>query len=422
MSSLKNVIVIGASVAGHELVNNLVPQLPATHRILLIERSDFAYHPIAAVRAVVEPGTETSLSTAPLTQDGVFAPSTPHRLVAPNSVVALKAGSVVLARPFEDQTEIPFDKCIIATGAQQPYPIKPKADQMLQDYLSGLRAVQEQIKAATKVLIIGGGAVGVETAGEINAAYPTKTVTLVHSDSGLLHPTADPAPATTGPTYWSSPPTAPKLSATLEKLLAERGVDVVLSDKVVFPSSPAAGEWDGATGALPGVQAIKLQSGKTVEADFVLVSIGNTPNSQIVEQADTGAIEPKSKYVTVDDYLRVVSTDAASPLKDDYFALGDVCNFPGWKTSVATSNQAGIAAANVVASIKGKALKKASQPSVVPMVIPLGKGKSGAGTLQVPLFGVISAPGLVVSMKAADFFAGRLFFGRFKGSNKPVPA
>lgn len=47
-----------------------------------------------------------------------------------------------------------------------------------------------------------------------------------------------------------------------------------------------------------------LESGKTVEADYVFISTGNKPNSKLVEKADAGAVE-MGKYVAVDNYLRV---------------------------------------------------------------------------------------------------------------------
>lgn len=71
-SELHNIIVVGgtfplpppsrlkanasASAAGHVLVNNLASTLPATHRIILVERSEFVIHAPAVVRALVVPG------------------------------------------------------------------------------------------------------------------------------------------------------------------------------------------------------------------------------------------------------------------------------------------------------------------------------------------------------------------------------
>jgi len=46
--------------------------------------------------------------TVPLTQENVFGKESPHRVVAPNKVVELKEGSLVLEKEFEGSTELPF--------------------------------------------------------------------------------------------------------------------------------------------------------------------------------------------------------------------------------------------------------------------------------------------------------------------------
>ena len=52
--------------------------------------------------------------------------------------------------------------------------------------------------------------------------------------------------------------------------------------------------------------------------------------------------------------------------------------------------------------------------------IPLGT-TGGAGTLEVPLFGVISAPQFMVkAAKGKKLFVEDMFYGRFKGSKRPV--
>lgn len=72
-TDFKNIIVVGgmspcllphstsaaltpASAAGHNVVNGLAGSLPPSHRILLVERSEFVLHAPTVVRAVVAPG------------------------------------------------------------------------------------------------------------------------------------------------------------------------------------------------------------------------------------------------------------------------------------------------------------------------------------------------------------------------------
>jgi len=44
----------------------------------------------------------------------------------------------------------------------------------------------EELSAANSVLVIGGGAVGLEVAGEVATDFPEKQVTLVHSSQAVL--------------------------------------------------------------------------------------------------------------------------------------------------------------------------------------------------------------------------------------------
>lgn len=43
-------------MAGANLANILVPDLPGTHRILLVDGLDFGFWPIGSIRAAVVPG------------------------------------------------------------------------------------------------------------------------------------------------------------------------------------------------------------------------------------------------------------------------------------------------------------------------------------------------------------------------------
>lgn len=75
-------------------------------------------------------------------------------------------------------------KCIIATGATQHSPLRPETSTSRADYKGALRHVQNGIAKASSVLIVGGGAVGVEVAGvrtPDNYLAPRDSLTLVGS-------------------------------------------------------------------------------------------------------------------------------------------------------------------------------------------------------------------------------------------------
>jgi NADH dehydrogenase FAD-containing subunit len=58
-SNLKNVVIIGGAGGGAQVARDLEKSLPDTHRLILIEKNDFAYWPIGGLRAAVKPGKYT---------------------------------------------------------------------------------------------------------------------------------------------------------------------------------------------------------------------------------------------------------------------------------------------------------------------------------------------------------------------------
>ena len=66
------------------------------------------------------------------------------------------------------------------------------------------------MKAAQRITVIGGGASGVEIAGEIATDFPQKDVTLIHSRDTLLEPAV-----------------RPKLRTMVEKQLLDLKVNLV---------------------------------------------------------------------------------------------------------------------------------------------------------------------------------------------------
>jgi hypothetical protein len=76
----------------------------------LIDASSYSYHIIAALRGAVVPGWENKI-TVPLTTENVFGKSSPHEVVAPNKVIELREGSLILEKEFEGSNELPFFVC-----------------------------------------------------------------------------------------------------------------------------------------------------------------------------------------------------------------------------------------------------------------------------------------------------------------------
>ncbi len=75
-----------------------------------------------------------------------------------------------------------------------------------------------QIEKSTAIVIIGGGAVGIELAGEILDRYPKKSITIIQSGDKLLSNATD---------------VGDKIKVSAKKALEDKGVKIVLSKSKV---------------------------------------------------------------------------------------------------------------------------------------------------------------------------------------------
>ncbi len=226
-----------------------------------------------------------------------------------------------------DGTEIHFEKLVLATGST---PVRPKwlkgADlenvfliPKDKDYLDQIKARLHECK---KVVTIGGGFIGVEMADEINKFG--KEVSLVELLPHILLLAFD-----------------EELTVRAEEILASRGVNLITGDGV----KEILGE--------KKVRSVLLGSGKELEADAVILSMGYQPNIALAE--NSGLKINELGFISVDEYMRTNNPDI--------FAVGDCAE----KRSFLTRKQRGIMLASTAcaeARVAGMNLFKLSPVKV----------------------------------------------------------
>lgn len=216
--------------------------------------------------------------------------------------------------------------------------------------LDALRHLQVEVKKASSIVILGGGPVGVEFAGEVYSEYSGKKITLITS-SKMLIPSMN----------------NKKLHSKLLSQLEKAGVRVLLGDKLVLE--------DDHTGPLPEVTKLTTESGVEIEADFILNGFGSRPNTDLIKQLDPQAVNAEG-FVKVNDDLTI-----KSKIFSKYFAVGDINELPGGKTYMAATNQVPVAAANLMVDLTRIGSKKKVSPPPKVMAVPLG---SKGGAIQLP--------------------------------------
>ncbi len=188
---------------------------------------------------------------------------------------------------FSDGTDIVFEKLIIATGSTPVVPAWLKGSDLQnvftipkdKEYLDRLKQSLENCK---KIIVIGGGFIGVEMSDEL--VKLGKSVTLVEMMPHILSLAFD-----------------AEISVKAEEILQSRGVKIKTGSGV----KEIIGD--------KKVTGVKLNDDEMLDADAVILSIGYRPNSKLAEKA--GVKINKMGFIKVDEYMR---TD-----NPDIFAVGD---------------------------------------------------------------------------------------------------
>jgi NADPH-dependent 2,4-dienoyl-CoA reductase/sulfur reductase-like enzyme len=181
--------------------------------------------------------------------------------------------------------EVEFKKLVIATGSKAVMPKIEGADKENvflvrkdKEYLKNMKA---QIQESRKIVILGGGYIGVEVADELLKAK--KNVTIVEMMDSLLQS--------------MDREFGEKVKENLEnkdgKVITGKSVQKILGNQKV--------------------SAVELNDGSRIECDLLIVSCGYKPNVDVAENFDLSFEDGKG--IIVDAYLRTS--------EKDIFAIGD---------------------------------------------------------------------------------------------------
>lgn len=258
---------------------------------------------------------------------------------------------------------ISFKQAIISTGSRYPTLPLAKSDVAF-DYDERNEEVVNEYKrlaSAKSVLVIGGGTVGVEFAGEIASAFPDKTITLTHSGDSLSGSLKSKAQC-----------------KALEQLTA-RGVEVKFNRRF-------SKEGDGYRCS---------KSNEFLQADIAYACVGMLPNTEFL-QAELADILDDKGLVKVDPLMKVKGYE-------NLYALGDCADLDNHKHGYIASVQGAMLANSILKSAKGKKVKPYKTPAFA-VITPTG---TDTGVAQMP-FGVTSM-NFFVNMKQKDMGISNMY-------------
>ncbi|KXS94104.1 hypothetical protein AC578_941 [Pseudocercospora eumusae] len=200
-------------------------------------------------------------------------------------------------------SEHAYDYFVAATGVRRVWPVVPQ-ELTRKRYLKETADHAQSIRNATQgVVVIGGGAVGVEMAAEMKVVEPSINVTLVHSRDQLL--SAEPLPN--------------EVKQMSLDCLRKAGVEVILGKGRVTSISTTEGD-DGKP-----LQKLTLGDGSQLTASHVI--------SAISQQVPSTTYLPKSCLdenflVKIDNRLQFLPNE---PYNEYHYATGDICKCSGIK-------------------------------------------------------------------------------------------
>jgi 3-phenylpropionate/trans-cinnamate dioxygenase ferredoxin reductase subunit len=185
-----------------------------------------------------------------------------------------------------------YGKLLLATGAtarklELPGESRPQVYHLRK--LEDSEQIRQALKQHQRLVIVGAGYIGMEVAAD--ARGRGLAVTIVEPKG---HP-------------WSRFASEP-LGKFLQTYYERQGVQFVFGDEA------ASIDGAGADGPATGVT---LKSGRKLEADFVLVAVGATLNTELAQAAGLDLVEHDG--VKVDEYLRTVDPNI--------WAAGDIAHF-----------------------------------------------------------------------------------------------
>jgi len=231
----QNIVVIGASFAGYFAASRIARFLPSgdTHRVVVIEPNSHFQFTWVLPRFCVVGGHEHK---AFIPYGGLLkgVSSSKIRWIR-DCAVSVDQDNVKL----RSGNKIPYKYLVIATGSNNNGKLPSRVgSERKEEGEALLREMQSKIKESQNLVVVGGGAAGVELVADAKSRYPDKHITLVHSRAALMHRFG------------------PELQTAALESLQKLGVELVLGERV--------------TSDQPVEGFINTDSGRRLECDMIV--------------------------------------------------------------------------------------------------------------------------------------------------------
>ncbi|KZT34825.1 FAD/NAD(P)-binding domain-containing protein [Sistotremastrum suecicum HHB10207 ss-3] len=371
---MPSIVIIGAGGFGAPIARALSSKLdPKQHTITLISSRDFFTHLPGTLRMIVTPEGELEKRVL-MPLDKLFVKGNGNFVLGTVTEVRSdkdgRRGWVVL----ESGDQIYWDILVLAPGSSWEaglnLPVGTK-----NHALSHVEAWRSQFAHAEKIVLAGGGSVGIELAGELRDLYPNKKITIVHGGPYLLNE-AYPL----------------KFRKDIELKVRKRNIELILQNHLDQLSPVVSSGVEG---------TYVTREGKPLVADLVVPTRGGKPNTSFLSSLPGASL-------TASGHVKILPT-MQLPAFPHILAAGDVIDFPEQKQVGKAGAHQAVIVPNVMALLKeletGQAARlKEYQGTFEAIVITNGK-YGGSGYLGV-LWGILFGDWLASLFKSRWLLIG----------------
>ncbi|KAF8308641.1 FAD/NAD(P)-binding domain-containing protein [Clavulina sp. PMI_390] len=324
MSSSKKIeIIIVGGGSGARLARILSPSLDSSkHNLSLVSTLPFAVHYLATARMVTtsEGNLESTTSGGLIPYDKVFEPGTPGRFVQGRAVAVDDKAKVVV---LQSQERLAYDYLILATGSTWNGPLSFAELNSEREVFAHVNEWRAKIAKSKKIVIAGGGAVGIELAGEIKNFFPSTDVTLLQASPQLLNDV-----------YTS------KFRDYALAKVKSAGINVVLDDRLDIPPEGLFSEAGLSCTTSKGVE---------IDANLFIPMTGPRPNTAcLAEFAGGSALSPGGR-VKVAPTLNV--QPSPSSVLPNVWAIGDIIEWNEQHQFMKANNHIEVVKKNLLATL-----------------------------------------------------------------------
>ncbi|AWK77025.1 pyridine nucleotide-disulfide oxidoreductase (plasmid) [Rhodococcus oxybenzonivorans] len=313
-------LIIGASHAGAQLAASLRQEGWSGEIVLIGDESAAPYQRPPLSKAYL--AGKRVLDEITIRSADFYSKQRIQLLDAHVEAIDRSAGHIVLSTG----ETLTYDKLALCTGARPRQLRVPGAELAGVHYLRTAADVEMIRTSATpgrRVVIVGGGYIGLETAASLRAL--DLEVTVLEATTRVLERV-----------------TAPDVSTFFERIHREEGVDIRTNARV-----------DALTGDRT-VREVTLDSGESIPADLIIVGIGVEPNTDLADAA--GLVVDNG--VVIDDHARTEDPDIV--------AAGDCTSHDmaryGRRIRMESVSSAGEQAKVAASTVCGKSRKIAALP------------------------------------------------------------